>query len=155
MNSFGYVNIVKPLEIVLEKKGYRLSYGDPYKYTYGYVGNAYVYKSSEYDMLGSISYAPYPSDLQSAIFSLQTKNIGANEGEVAAGYKKYMAIHNGKTGVLLMSEKATNVNPPDIPEWLMIAAKMFQESGYEFTDPDWVNEDQYSNPQKYLNVMFK
>ena len=155
MNSFGYINIVKPLQSALEKEGYRVDSSSPSKELYGYSGTMYVYKADGHDMLGSIYFATCSADLDSSVDYLISENIGADNGEVASGYKKYMAIQNGKIGVLLKSAIATATNPPDIPEWLMIGARVFEESGYEFTDPDWVSEEDDSDYEHYLNVMFR
>ena len=156
MNSFGYTNIVKPLQYVLEKEGYELSSVSTYKSDYGYKGFISVYdKSDKSKRIGSINFATYSADLDSAINDLLFKNIGTNDGEVASGNKKYMAVQNGKIGVLLYSQIATVTNPPDIPEWLMIGAKLYKERSSEFTDPDWVYKKENSDYKKYLNVMFR
>jgi len=146
MNCFAYVNIVKPIEYALEKEGYQLSHRKPYKCYYGYVGMILVSGNNEFDDCGAIQFVEYPSDLHGAIFGLKNKNRGIN---------KCMAIQFKEIGVLLTSNFETTVDPPKIPKWLMIAAKIFKESGYELTDPDWIYEDSSSEPQKYLNVMFR
>jgi len=152
-NHLGYNVIVKPLQYALVKQGYHLS-GSCDKATYGYVGNIYITDES-HKRIGSIHFASRLWDLGNVEYSLQCANLVKSSSDIYAGELKYMAIQNGKMGVLLRSDIATATNPPDIPEWLMIGAELFKASGYDFTDPDWVHERGFLDYRKYLNVMFR
>jgi len=155
-NSLGYKEIVKPLQYALVKHGYRLTCSS-FKTTFGYTGIIYVYNksSSGYEWLGEIAFAKGPVNLGSCEYNLKTKNIGCDAPDIHNGKMKYMAIQNGRISVLLYSLIATATNPPDIPGWLMIGARVFMASGYDFIDPKWVYENDYSDYRKYLNVMFR
>jgi len=146
MNCSTYVNIVKPIVYALEKEGDQLSYRKPYKSYYGYVGMIFVSDNNKFNDNGSIQFFNYLSDIEWAILGLKNQN---------GGIRKHMAIQFKEIGVLLTADAATTVDPPEIPKWLMIAAKIFKESGYVLTNPDWFYENDFSEPQKYLNVMFR
>jgi hypothetical protein len=61
----------------------------------------------------------------------------------------FYGIHSERIGLIITSKKETQ----EVPKFLEIAARVIQNSSYEFIHPKWMFE--YPEAKKYLNVMFQ
>jgi len=161
LEYFGYLNIIIPLENALEVKGYRFTHKSPYTSGNGYMARIIIDDTNLNKQAGVIIITTPPGGADNYLWclhSLRMLNMGdenakndlsiRGDSKNLIGFSYFQAIEIEKTGVLMVSATPTT----DIPEWLMIAARIYKESGIPLANPKWYYEKEQN--KRFLNVMF-
>lgn len=130
----------------LNKRGYKLSYGDVRSVGFGYYGMSItIWKGST--IIGEMKFGTYGSDSSCATSDGYDIQMG-----IIAFKRIPHIIHLDKSGILIKSEVPCSEPPP---EWLNKCGQLLRSAGYTISYPEWMNKLNCPDATKYVNVVFQ
>ena len=117
-------------------------------------GWSLFYWGSDYGFAGTLPFSKGDKTIGEVIIDFRPRNIfKAGDIERKNTYAqtgRFYVIQNDLFGLYVISDEESK----EIPPFIEIAARVIQNSGYNFRHPDWWFESE-PHAREYLNVMFQ